>query len=81
MIDFRRVKDGMEAIVDSVQYDPNRSARIALLKYADGEKTYVIAPGGLKAGDKVLNGPDAPPNIGQLFAAEKHSIGHVGQLH
>src|SRR6056297_2726939 len=63
VIDFRRIKDGVEAKVDSVQYDPNRSARIALLKYSDGEKVYVIAPAGLKAGDRVENGPDAAPRV------------------
>ncbi len=67
IIDFRRVKDDVQAVVDSIQYDPNRSARIALLKYADGEKRYVIAPSGLKAGDKVMNGPDAPPTLGNCL--------------
>src|SRR6056297_2119901 len=57
VVDFRRAKDGIEATVDSVQYDPNRSARIALLKYVDGQKVYVVAPSGLKAGDTILNGP------------------------
>ena len=50
LIDFRRNKDGVPAKVDSIQYDPNRSARIALLHYADGEKRYIVAPDGLKAG-------------------------------
>ena len=51
LIDFRRNKDGIPAKVDSIQYDPNRSARIALLNYVDGEKRYIVAPHGLKAGD------------------------------
>src|SRR5262245_24022541 len=59
LIDFRRNKDGVPAKVDSIQYDPNRSARIALLHYVDGEKRYIIAPNGLKAGDQVMSGPDA----------------------
>ncbi len=67
MIDFRRDKDSIQAIVDSIQYDPNRSARIALLKFSDGEKRYVIAPDGLVAGAKVMNGPDAPPVIGNCL--------------
>ncbi|EMI19107.1 50S ribosomal protein L2 [Rhodopirellula maiorica SM1] len=67
VIDFRRAKDGMPAVVDSVQYDPNRSARIALLKYADGEKSYVVAPAGLKAGDTVHNGPEAAPVVGNCL--------------
>src|ERR1043166_7807961 len=55
LIDFRRAKDGVPAKVASIQYDPNRSARIALLFYADGEKRYIVAPHGLKAGDTVLS--------------------------
>ncbi len=75
VIDFRRTKDGMEAVVDSVQYDPNRSARIALLKYADGEKHYVIAPVGLKAGDVVKNGADAPPTLGNCLPLKNIPLG------
>jgi large subunit ribosomal protein L2 len=67
IIDFRRTKDGIAAKVDSVQYDPNRSARIALLHYADGEKTYIIATDGLKAGQTLLNGSDAPPTSGNCM--------------
>ncbi len=67
IIDFRRGKDGVSATVDSIQYDPIRSARIALLKYADGERSYVIAPHGLKAGDKVENGADAEPKVGNCL--------------
>ncbi|MFN7629581.1 MAG: 50S ribosomal protein L2, partial [Pirellula sp.] len=59
IIDFRRTKDGIDAKVDSVQYDPNRSARIALLVYADGEKRYILATDKMKAGDVLQNGPDA----------------------
>jgi large subunit ribosomal protein L2 len=56
LIDFKRKKDGMEAAVIQVEYDPNRSARIALVQYTDGEKRYILAPDGLKAGDKVVSG-------------------------
>ena len=76
MIDFRRNKDGVPAKVDSIQYDPNRSARIALLHYADGEKRYIIAPVGLKAGDEVMSGPDAPAEGRQLPAADEDAAGH-----
>ena len=75
VIDFRRAKDGMEARVDSVQYDPNRSARIALLHYADGSKSYVIAPLGLKAGDVLQNGPDAPPTVGNCLPLKNIPLG------
>jgi large subunit ribosomal protein L2 len=75
VVDFRRAKDGVEAIVDSVQYDPNRTARIALLKYADGEKAYVIAPTGMQAGDKVQNGPDAPPVVGNCLPLKNIPLG------
>lgn len=67
LIDFRRNKDGMEARIDSIQYDPNRGARIALLKYADGEKRYVIASDGLKAGDVLMNGSEAPSTNGNCL--------------
>jgi large subunit ribosomal protein L2 len=66
-IDFRRNKDGIPAVVDSIQYDPNRSARIALLHYVDGEKRYILAPEGLKAGDQVLSGADAPAAVGNCL--------------
>jgi large subunit ribosomal protein L2 len=67
LIDFRRDKDGVPAKVDSIQYDPNRSSRIALLVYADGSKSYIIAPDGLKAGDTVSNGVDAPIKVGNCL--------------
>src|SRR5258707_13798827 len=60
MIDFKRDKFDIPAHVKSIEYDPNRSARIALLVYADGEKRYIIAPLGLQAGDVVQSGPNAP---------------------
>ena len=59
LIDFRRDKDGIPARVASIEYDPNRSARIALLNYFDGERRYIIAPDGLKVGEVVQSGPDA----------------------
>ena len=75
VVDFRRVKDGMTATVDSVQYDPNRSARIALLHYEDGEKSYVVAATGVKAGDKLQNGPEAPPVIGNCLPLKNIPLG------
>ena len=75
LIDFRRTKDGVPAVVNSIQYDPNRSARIALLFYADGEKRYILAPEGLKAGDKVQSGPDAPPTVGNCLPMSAIPLG------
>jgi large subunit ribosomal protein L2 len=75
IIDFRRDKDGVPAKVDSIQYDPNRTARIALLHYADGEKRYILAPVGLKAGDKVQSGKDAPASIGNALPLAKIPTG------
>ncbi len=75
IIDFRRNKDGIPAIVDSIQYDPNRSARIALLKYLDGEKRYILAPEGLKEGMRLLSGPDAPPTLGNCLPLAKIPLG------
>lgn len=71
VIDFKRDKDGVPAIVKTIEYDPNRTAFIALLVYADGEKRYIIAPHGLKVGDKLMSGEGATPNIGNaLFLRE-----------
>jgi len=75
MIDFRRNKDGVPAKVDSIQYDPNRSARIALLNYADGEKRYILAPNGLNQGAEVQSGPDAPPNVGNCMPLKNIPLG------
>jgi large subunit ribosomal protein L2 len=75
LIDFRRDKDGVPARVDSIQYDPNRTARIALLHYVDGEKRYILAPVGLKAGDKVQSGPDAPASIGNALPLSRIPTG------
>ena len=74
-IDFHRNKDGVSAVVDSVQYDPNRSARIALLHYVDGEKRYILAPEGMKKGDKLMSGPDAPPVVGNSLPLSAIPLG------
>jgi large subunit ribosomal protein L2 len=67
LVDFKRDKDGIPGRVDSIQYDPNRNARVALLHYVDGTKAYIIAPDGLKVGQMVENGPDAPPTVGNCL--------------
>merc|ERR1711935_637766 len=71
IVDFKREKFGIPATVKTIEYDPNRSALIALLFYADGEKRYIIAPEGLKVGDKLVSGKGAAPEIGNtLFLAD-----------
>ena len=75
MIDFRREKDGVAAKVHSIQYDPNRSARIALLHFADGEKRFILAPDGLQVGQQVMNGPDAPPTVGNCMPMRNIPLG------
>ncbi|HVT88173.1 MAG TPA: 50S ribosomal protein L2 [Tepidisphaeraceae bacterium] len=66
-IDFKRSKDGVPATVKSIEYDPNRSVFIALIEYKDGEKSYILAPNGLKVGQSVISGPDAPPELGNAM--------------
>jgi large subunit ribosomal protein L2 len=75
LIDFRRNKDGVAARVDSIQYDPNRSSRIAQLNYVDGEKRYILAPDGLAAGAQVASGPDAPPSVGNCLPLKNIPLG------
>jgi large subunit ribosomal protein L2 len=67
IIDFKRLKDGIEATVQAIEYDPNRSCHIALLEYTDGEKSYILAPNGLKVGAKVMSGPNAEPEVGNAL--------------
>ena len=71
IIDFKRDKIGIVAIVEGIEYDPNRSARIALLKYADGEKRYIIAPLGLQVGAKLISGPDVELSLGNAVPLKK----------
>jgi large subunit ribosomal protein L2 len=71
VIDFRRGKDGVPAKVHSIQYDPNRSARIALLHYVDGEKRYILAPDRLSVGDQLVSGPDSPPTVGNCLPLKR----------
>ena len=75
IIDFKRNKDGINAKVVGVEYDPNRTANIALLAYADGEKRYIIAPYGLKVGDILTNGPDAEIKTGNALPMRNIPVG------
>ena len=75
IIDFNRNKDGIVATVMSIEYDPNRTANIALICYADGVKSYILAPEGLKVGDKLMNGPEAEVRIGNCLPLEKIPVG------
>ena len=91
IIDFKRNKDGIPATVKSIEYDPNRTANIALICYADGEKAYILAPAGLKVGQQVMNGETAEARVGNCLELKDipvgtlvHNIelypGHGGQL-
>jgi large subunit ribosomal protein L2 len=75
LIDFLRNKDGVPAKVASIQYDPNRTARIALLHYADGEKRYILAPDGLAEGATLESGPEAPPAVGNCLPLKNIPLG------
>lgn len=77
IIDFKRNKDGIPATVKSIQYDPNRSANIALLAYADGEKRYILAPVGLNVGDKVVSGTGADIKSGNALCLADIPVGTV----
>ena len=77
IIDFKRNKDGIPATVKSIQYDPNRSAHIALLAYADGEKRYILAPVGLQVGDKVLSGSGADIKAGNALPLADIPVGTI----
>ena len=75
IIDFLRNKDGVNATVLTIEYDPNRSARIALVEYADGEKRYIIAPNGLKVGQTVVSGPGVAPEVGNCLPLSDIPVG------
>ena len=79
LIDFKRNKDGVEATVKTIEYDPNRTAFIALVVYADGEKSYILAPNGLKVGAKISNGKGVTPDIGNTMILSEVPLGV--QLH
>lgn len=75
LIDFKRNKDGVPAKVATIEYDPNRSSRIALLHYTDGEKRYILAPNGLKVGDIIVSGDEADIKVGNALALRKIPVG------
>ena len=77
VIDFHREKDGIPATVKSIEYDPNRSSRIALVVYADGEKRYIVAPTGLQIGQVVMSGKDATPDIGNTLFLSDIPLGTI----
>ena len=77
MIDFKRTKDGIPAKVERLEYDPNRTANIALVLYADGERRYILAPKGLKAGDSIQSGVDAPIKAGNTLPLRNTPLGSV----
>jgi large subunit ribosomal protein L2 len=84
IIDFKRDKDGIPAVVKSIEYDPNRSARIALVEYKDGEKRYIIAPNGIKVGQEIMSGKDAAPELGNTLYLSDIPLGtliHNIELH
>jgi large subunit ribosomal protein L2 len=75
LIDFKRRKDGIPATVKSIEYDPNRTANIALICYADGEKAYILAPNGLKVGDTLMNGANAEVKVGNCLPLQNIPVG------
>jgi len=75
LVDFKRTKHGVEATVTAIEYDPRRSARLALLQYKDGEKTYILAPAGLLVGAKVVSGPAAPAELGNALPLSAVPVG------
>ena len=75
VIDFKRTKDGVPAKVAFIEYDPCRTARIALLHYVDGEKRYILAPEGMVAGDEVMSGPGAEPKVGNCMPLSRIPLG------
>ena len=74
-VDFKRRKHGVEAEVIAIEYDPRRTARLALLKYKDGEKTYIIAPLGLQVGARLMSGPTAAPDVGNSLPLKSVPVG------
>ena len=77
VIDFLREKDGMPAVVKTIEYDPNRSARIALVVYTDGEKRYIVAPNGLQVGQQIVSGKEALPDPGNTLFLSDIPLGTI----
>ena len=76
-VDFKRAKDGITATVKTIEYDPNRTARIALVVYADGEKSYILAPNGLQVGQTIVSGPGVAPEVGNTLPLSEIPLGTV----
>ena len=77
VVDFKRDKDGIQGTVKTIEYDPNRSARIALVNYTDGEKRYILAPNGLEVGQKVISGKGVAPEIGNTLYLSEIPLGTI----
>ena len=77
MIDFKRNKDNVAAVVKTIEYDPNRSANIALVHYEDGVKAYILAPKGLEVGMRLVSGPEADIKVGNALPLENIPVGTV----
>ena len=77
VVDFRRIKDGIPGKVESIEYDPNRSAHLALICYADGERTYIIAPRGLEVGSTIMSGAEAPIRVGNTLPVRNIPVGSI----
>jgi len=77
LIDFKRDKHGVAATVETIEYDPNRTARIALVAYADGEKRYILAPDGLKVGQQIMSGSGASPEVGNTLILSEIPLGTI----
>lgn len=76
-VDFKRMKDGIEGTVERLEYDPMRTAHLALVLYKDGERRYIIAPKGVKAGHPILSGPEAPINVGNCLPLQNIPVGSI----
>jgi large subunit ribosomal protein L2 len=77
LIDFKRDKHGVAAVVETVEYDPNRSCFISLVKYSDGEKRYIIAPNGIKVGQEIMSGPNSVPEVGNTMTLSEIPLGSI----
>src|SRR5438477_12527814 len=75
LVDFKRARHGIEATVAAIQYEPGRTARLALLQYKDGEKSYIIAPSGLQVGARLMSGPTAPAELGNSLPLRSVPVG------
>ena len=77
LVDFKRTKDGVPGVIKSIEYDPNRTARIALVYYADGEKSYIVAPNGIKVDQTIVSGDNVAPEIGNAMQLKNIPLGTI----